>query len=140
MIKTKLSQEDVLKLLGKYDENLKLVFQFDEDDFSVYELTVSKNSLLRQELLENIDEGEIPNHIVGIQVIKPELLKIGEDTSLAGEDQDKLWGLRKYGLPNYENELKSQSLKLGKKIRVGIIDTGIDYRHPDLKDVVNKSL
>ncbi|MDF9866728.1 subtilisin family serine protease [Bacilli bacterium PM5-3] len=38
------------------------------------------------------------------------------------------------------DQLKQEVSDTSKKIRVGIIDTGIDYDHPDLKNIINKEL
>lgn len=44
------------------------------------------------------------------------------------------WGLKRIGAPLVWDKLKE------KKVRVGIIDTGIDYRHPDLQGNVREGV
>jgi arsenate reductase-like glutaredoxin family protein len=54
VLKTKLSENEIIEKFKKYDENINLKKLFEEDDNSFYELNISKDSLLRKELLENV--------------------------------------------------------------------------------------
>ena len=71
MLKSKLTKEDILKLLNKFDKNISLNDMFEEDGFSYFELEILENSLLKKELLENIDTWEVPSNFLWIEVIKP---------------------------------------------------------------------
>jgi hypothetical protein len=134
------SREDVIReKLTKYDETLMMDLQFEEDGYKVYEVSISKESLLSEELLENLDAGEVPESVLGIEIIRPELLQIGT-IDFTGEDRAKLWWIEKYGTADYLQSLKQKSELLSRKIRVGIIDTGIESTHKDLVWQINTSL
>lgn len=139
MLKSKLSKENILSTLKKFDENISLNDMFEEDEYHYFELTIKENSLLKQELLENIDSGEVPNNFLWIEVVKPELLKIS-DINIWWEETDKLWWIKKYGVSKYQDILKNQTEKNGKKIKVWIVDTWISYNHPDLKNQISKTI
>lgn len=141
MLKSKLIKEDILKLLKKFDENISLSELFEEEGTYYYELTIKENSLLKKELLENIDIWEVPNNFLWIEIIKPELLKIGdEDISTSWEEIDKLWWIKRYNTQKYLDTLSSKTKENGKKLQIWIVDTGISYNHPDLKNQISKSI
>ncbi len=139
MIKSNKTKQEIYNLLSKFDTNIKLELQYDDEWYSVYELTISNNSLLQKELLENVDIWEVPNNLLWIQVIKPELLQIW-NLDYTWEETDKLWWLKKYNITKYQSDIKIQSNTLTKKVRIWIVDTWIDYNHQDLKNIVNKNL
>lgn len=140
MLKTKLSQDDVINTLKKYDENIKIDLLFNEEGYNYFELTISEDSLLRQELLEDVESLEVPNSLLWIEILKPELLKIWEtedNNFYSWEEIDKLWWIKKFNIQKYQDTIK---WKTTKKIKVWIIDTWISYNHPDLKWVISKEI
>ena len=139
MIKSSQNQEKTLELLKKFDTNIQIEFLYEQDGKQIFELIITQNSLLQKELFENIDTWEIPNNLLWIEIIQPELLQIWE-IDFSWEDSDKLWGLKKYHISNYQNDIKLQTLKNGTKLKVWIIDTGIDIHHPDLKENIHPNL
>lgn len=139
MLKSKLTKEDILKLLNKFDKNISLNDMFEEDWLSYFELEILENSLLKKELLENIDSWEVPSNFLWIEVIKPELLKIW-DISTSWEEIDKLWWIKRYNTQKYLDKLSSKTKENGKKLQIWIIDTGISYNHPDLKNQISKTI
>ena len=139
MLKTKLTKEDILNLLNKFDKNISLNDMFEEEWYNYYEVIINENSILKKELLENIESWEVPSNFLWIEVIKPELLKIG-DISISWEETDKLWGIKKYNTQKYLDKLSSKTKENGKKLQIWIIDTGISYNHPDLKNQISKTI
>lgn len=77
--------------------------------------------------LRKIDDGVLPSSIGNYDVVAPEIFEAAGTGYLAGEETDKLWGLQKTGA-----ELFQETLKTKAKIKIGVLDTGIDYHHPDL--------
>ena len=78
---------------------------------------------------------------MGIKIVEPKLFvveEVGRSSEEIGrkdnpqistiEGLDKTWGVKAYGIKNYINQLKGK-----KKIKVAVIDTGIDPNHEDLK-------
>lgn len=55
MIRSRSADNLIREKLTKYDETLVVDFQFEEDGYKIYEVIVSKESLLSEELLENLD-------------------------------------------------------------------------------------
>jgi hypothetical protein len=60
MIKTKYNAVQTLKLLKKFDPKIRLNFLYSNTQENYFELTVDENSLFKQEMLEDIQNGDIP--------------------------------------------------------------------------------
>jgi len=82
---------------------------------------------------------------MGVEIVLPEVYSLntspqpsptGEGVNLSGEDLTQTWGIQQYQTYKYFENISENS----KKIRVGVVDTGIDYNHPDLKQNVNRAL
>jgi len=56
-------------------------------------------------------------------------IKVGNSLKELGEDPASLWGLQKIGLPKIRAEFPQLD---GSGIRVGVLDTGIQSKHPEL--------
>ncbi|PIE84889.1 hypothetical protein CSA08_04855, partial [Candidatus Gracilibacteria bacterium] len=126
IIKSKYSKKKILNLFGKFDKNIFIKFMYNNDGEDYYEVFINEDSIFRNEMMSDIESGNLPESFLGIKIIIPEVFGIN---NIQGEDIDITWGIKKYNTPEYIESLRST----GKKIRVGVIDTGIDYNHPDLK-------
>lgn len=78
ILRTRKSMTDLDTLLRKYDTQFTLTLLFEEGGFFQYELILPNGSLIQKELFENIDSGEIPADLFGIEVIRPELFQISD--------------------------------------------------------------
>jgi len=158
MIKTKYNAVQTLKLLKKFDPKIRLNFLYSNTQENYFELTVDENSLFKQEMLEDIQNGDIPESFLWIEIVKPEVFSIGEtppSLPLSGEGEEDLtpalskgegeeqvdltweqlnltWWIQKYLPETYLDQISTSE----NKITVGVIDTGIDYNHPDLQGKV----
>jgi subtilisin family serine protease/uncharacterized protein YozE (UPF0346 family) len=145
MIQTNLDEVSILQKLQKYDSSLGVEFQFDAlTEEKVYELSLSKWSLLEQELFPNTETWEIPKSIFGMMIVQPELYSISEESPdmwslLEKESLDKLWGIRAYGWFSLFGKIENFVQQSPKKVRVAIIDTWIESSHSDLRSRVNNT-
>lgn len=140
-IKTSQSLEAVQTKLLTYDENLQIILLFNEDGFNYIELTISNESLLKQELFGTVNNGELPDLVLGYEVIKPQVFKIeqvGTQLTAFAQETSNLRGWKSFGLAGFQAGLAS---KIGTtRVKVGVIDTGIDPYHPDLQANVSQTL
>lgn len=140
-IKTSQSLETVKTKLLTYDENLQTTLLFNEDGFNYIELTISNESLLKQELFGTVNNGELPDLVLGYEVIKPQVFKIeqvGTQLTVPEQETSNLRGRKSFGLAGFQAGLAS---KVGTtRVKVGVIDTGIDPYHPDLQANVSQTL
>lgn len=133
IVKTKYSHQKAKKLFATFDEAIKMEEMYEVDGEKYYEVFIDKDSVFRKEMLEDIESGILPETFVGIKIVLPEVFGIG---SLIWEDIWATWWVERY--KTYE-ALQSFS-ETSKKIKVAVVDTGIDYTHPDLQNNVNKEL
>jgi len=158
IISTKYSEKKTFSLFKKFDEKIKLDFLYKNWNYNFFEVFISKNSIFANEILEDIKSWNIPERFLGIKIVTPEVFSInltpnpspleekGNSTqvNLLWEDLNSTWWVQKFNPNNYLEKLKKGYLD-GNSIRVWIIDTWIDYNHPELKwrvlkwkDFVNK--
>ncbi len=130
IIKTKLSKKNFLKKYKTFDSALDLKLLYKKGKNKYFELSISEDSILREELLDGIESGEFPESFLWVDVIKPEIFSI-QEISLEWEDISQTWWVEKYNLFR-----QFETVSLWEKIQVWIIDTWIDYNHTDLKDNV----
>lgn len=135
IIRTKYSKSKVKKLFETFDPTIKLEKMYDLGEETYFEVFIDKDSIFRKEMLEDIESGILPETFIGIKIVLPEVYGISE-ISLAGEDLTQTWGIEQYQSFKYFESINEAS----KKIRVGVVDTGIDYNHPDLSQNVNQEL
>ncbi len=145
IIKTKENKNDLLKKYRKFDEKLKIDFLYSESKQNYYEFFVSNDSIFRKEILEDIGSWNIPDSFLWIEVVTPEVFTINnkektlswilspsqekEATNILNwENLDLTWWVSKFNPSSYLDLIKDSQ-----KIKVWVIDTWIDYNHPDLK-------
>lgn len=143
-IKTTQSLEMVKTKLVPYDNNLKVTLLFNEDGLNYIELDISNTSLLKQEVFTAIGQGELPDSVLGYEIIKPEIFKIGDDSELStlnsqwGIETENLRWWRSFGLWVLQESLATKVWIT--KIKIGIIDTGIEPYHTDLQKNISQNL
>lgn len=94
MIATKYSQSQVQTLLSKFDAQIEVKLLYISDDTNYFELTISQQSIFAQEILQDIQDGTIPESFVGIEIIQPEVFTLENLTPnplLVGEGVDSTW-------------------------------------------------
>jgi hypothetical protein len=64
MLKTKQSEIETKTLLTKYDEEIQLKLLFNDEGDNYFELTLSEESKIRKELLEDVETGDLPNNLL----------------------------------------------------------------------------
>jgi subtilisin family serine protease len=132
LVETTYSQAKVQNLITPFDPKVQVSLMYTSKGENTFELTVDKKSIFAREILSEIEDGNIPENLLGIHVIKPELFTIN---TLEWEDTTSTWGIKKYNVSEYLPTLPSQS-----KIQVGVIDTGIDTHHSDLASHISSTL
>ncbi len=48
-------------------------------------------------------------------------------------DEDKKWGFEKINMPGAWDDIRKKGIELNDDVRVAVIDTGFDLKHPDLE-------
>ena len=99
------------------------------DSLTVYEMIFSRDSTFWKRIVDYLYAGVVPDNFFDqIQIIRPGLIYGLADTGyLSGETSSLNWWIPKIKANLY------QSLFVGKpRIKIGVIDTGVDINHPDL--------
>jgi len=135
IVKTRYSKSKLRKTFDLFDTEIQIDRLYDHDDETYFEITMQEDSIFRQEMLEDISSWVLPETFLGIEIVLPEVFSIWE-VSLQGEDLTQTWGIEEYQSYKYFDNFSENS----KKIKVAVIDTGIDYTHSDLADNVNQNL
>jgi len=135
IVKTSYSKKKTQSLFAKFDDDTKVVFMYESESKNYMEIFLQEDSIFRQEMLQDIESGILPETFAGIQIVLPEVYSIGE-IDLKWEDLTQTWWVNHYNSYQYLDSLQENS----KKITVAVIDTGIDYTHPDLQNNVNQKL
>jgi len=134
IVKTKYKWVKLTSILRRFDENIKIDFMYSWEGQNYFEVFLSPNSIFRREMLEDIELGILPESFIGIDIILPEVYGISQ--VLDGENTNLTWGIEQYKSYDFIEAYKTVS----RNITVGVVDTGIDYNHPDLKENVNTKL
>lgn len=135
LIRTKYDEEKVRKTFGIFDENIEISFMYEVWGENYFQITIQENSIFRTEMMEDIDSGVLPSSFLGIKIVLPEVFSLFS-ADISGEDLSQTWGITDYATYNYFPELEWVT----ETIQVWVVDTGIDYTHPDLSWRVNTSL
>jgi hypothetical protein len=77
IVKTKHSEAKTKKLFHTFDKSIVLASLYSIDDLNYLEVTIPEDSLFRQEMLEDIESGILPETYLGIEVVLPEVFSIG---------------------------------------------------------------
>ena len=148
IIKTKYNQTQALQLFRKFDTNTTIEYLYSDAGKNYFEVFIKQDSLFRQEMLEDIENGDIPESFLGVEIVQPEVFSIAltPTLSLEGEGEEQVdlsweqlnltWWIQKYLPETYLEELQTKSQI--NKIKVWVIDTWIDYNHPALQWKVSK--
>lgn len=126
IVKSTLSLKDIQKLFHTFDTNISLLDLYSTGKYRYVEVTIPSESIFREEMMEDIESGILPEKYLWIEIVQPEVFAIG---SLQGENIPLTWGVESYQTYNYFSDIEANNTD----IRVGVIDTGIDYQHPDLQ-------
>lgn len=76
IIRTKYSKSKVKKLFEAFDSTIKLEKMYEIDEESYFEVFIDKDSIFRQEMLEDIESGILPETFIGIKIVLPEVYGI----------------------------------------------------------------
>ena len=150
IVRSNKSEWEVSKLFQTFDLNTRIEFMYESGGENYFEVFLDEDSIFRQEMLEDIESGILPEVFLWVEIILPEVFGINTPTqswilsrpeekgaiSLMWEDISETWGIEKYKSYEYIEDSKTES----RKIKVWVVDTGIDYNHPDLKNNVNQKL
>ena len=75
---------------------------YDINDENYFEISVAQHSILGREMLGDIENGNVPENLFGIELVKPEVLSVN---NFNGEDITSPWGIGKYHTSDYVNTL-----------------------------------
>jgi len=90
IIKTQYSQEKVEELFHKFDASTKIDFLYGIDGMNYFEVFLRQESLFRQEMMQDVDRGILPETFLGIDIVLPEVFSI-EQLDTTGEDLNATW-------------------------------------------------
>lgn len=130
IVKTEHSLTKTQELFTKFDDTTTISFLYETNSENYFEVFLREDSIFRQEMLEDIESGILPESFLGIQIVLPEVFSIFS-RDITGEDLSQTWGIERYKTYNFLPETSES----GVNISVGVVDTGIDYSHPDLQNI-----
>ena len=129
-IKTPLTYEQLTDTFSFFDNVTLQLISSGEDGKNIYELGFSYKGRLAKFLWARLESGDIPlNLFDNVETIQPVFVQnlVSTGTYLGGESLSNLWWMQSIGAIDYQYGLSKIQ-----KIRVGVIDTGINLTHPDL--------
>ena len=129
IVRSAKSLPSVLRLFHKFDTSVEVSQLYSLGNKKYYEVTIGAQSIFRQEMLEDIESGILPESFLGVEIVLPEVFGVSD---VSGEQLGDTWGIREYATYDYLSDFEQKSAS----IKVAVVDTGIDYQHPDLKDRV----
>ena len=108
IIKTKYNQTQALQLFRKFDTNTTIEYLYSDAGKNYFEVFIKQDSLFRQEMLEDIENGDIPESFLWVEIVQPEVFSIAltQTLSLEGEGEEQVdlsweqlnltWWIQKY--------------------------------------------
>ncbi len=148
ILKSKKSRKEILRTLERFNEWFTLDFMYSDWKNSLFELSIPKSSIFAQEILGDLKKGIIPEDFLWIEIVTPEVFSLIPESiwweisqeSFSGKGEvlyesfSNTWGVLKFSPESYLDQLSLNR----KKVTIAVLDTGVDYRHLDLKWKVSK--
>ena len=129
ILKTSYDKTKVENTFTSFDADIKIKKMYELWEKKYYQILVSNSSLFREEILEEIELWKIPEQFSGVEIVFPEVFSV---ESIQWEDLSQTWWIQEYQTYNYFDSMSAWS-----QVRVWVVDTGIDYNHPDLSENVS---
>lgn len=131
LLKTKKNFKDWVDYLTNFDDTVTAKHLFNEDWWTFMEVWFFEDGLIAQEILDTVSDWVIPKRLMWFVVVKPTVLTIDE-ISIEWEDIQKLRGNQLRNTPLYQESLQDIPT-----VKVWVIDTWVDYNHPDLQGAIS---
>jgi len=80
IVKTKYSAEKTQKLFRTFDASATLEPLYEIGGKNYFEITIAEDSIFRQEMMEDIEQGILPESYLGIEVVQPEVFGVEDIT------------------------------------------------------------
>jgi len=129
LIQTTDSQETVKDYFQSWDKKIKIKKVWTDK----YMIKIPLNTDFLREDLSQIDNWALPEKLWIYDIIQPEILEWL--WFLDWEETNKLWWINKIWANNFQEELQTKT-----KVKVAVLDTGIDYTNTDLSNNYDTSL
>lgn len=134
LIRTKSSFAEVEKIFHLFDASVGLTSLFQDEKGHTIEVRIGEDSIIQQDILEEIDQWVLPDTLLGFPVVKPEIYEIGT-IDIIWEQIPKTRWVEFFKA----HKLQSQFRQLP-KVTVWVVDTWIDPTHPDLKAQLSRTI
>jgi hypothetical protein len=116
IITTQSSKKKVEEIFHKFDENTSVELMYKSWGKKYFEILLKKDSIFRQEILEDIESWTLPESFIGMDVVLPEVYVVEwvksaekvQNNLLEWEDLSHLWEIEKYQAYRYFSEKKSE--------------------------------
>lgn len=116
-IVTPKTKEEVANYFKTFDSEVVVEELFQDNGNFYLQVTFTENSILKEELFTELDEGVLPEYFLGYKIVKPEVYTIGQ-LSLSGEYTAALRGQTRWNTFSYHESLRDLP-----KVHVGVVDT-----------------
>lgn len=130
IVRSSYDSTKVISRFKTFDTTTKITELYEVSGKNYFEVFIDKDSIFRKEMLEDIENWVLPESFLGIEIVLPEVFSVFA-TDISGEDLSQTWGIERYKTYNFFEENSGTS----KNVSVWVVDTGIDYTHPDLTHV-----
>lgn len=132
IVRSTYTAQKVQDTFRSFDSEIGINFLYEEAGKNYFEILIKETSIFKQEMLPDIEQGILPESFIGIEVILPEIFSLS-DISLSGENITQTWGIEQYKSYEYFSDISQNT----QKIKIAVIDTGVDAKHPDLQGKVS---